>query len=1238
MWSDHIATRGLSMKYKRMDWFIVVTSVVFSVSCGGGGCGGCSSFEPIPGGFPAAKRTASSTQLRVSSTGLAALAADPAGLLGSIGAVNGVLTFNAPVSCTGTTPTCCPGGVPKNPCGPIDIDLTPAAGDLPRLELKPSQGNARLDITVRARVKSEADIPVKLPLIGDCGLKIDTTVGPIQDVAIDAPLSFVADATAGTTRVAVGTVALANLSADDVRLTGGFFCKASNSILGLLLGVLRGQLTTAVQTTIQGQTCKKCPSGQVAECGSAFATACTNQVCMEGAQCFQELGLVGRVRGSALFASLSPGTTGALDLYEVAGTATSNNGGLALGVLGGMQPAGVARDRCGPAATPPPRVTVPLSAFFQGNTRPDTGEPFDVAFGVHASQLAELAYAGYDSGLLCLTIGHGFAAQLSSDTLSLLARSLGKLVESNAAMAVGIRPQRPPVIGLGKNTFTDDGAGGKQLAEPLIDLRFTAAELDFFVAVDDQWIRTFTVVADLHLPIGLQVAGMGQLTPVLGEVADAFTHVSVKNAEAITEAPADLAGLFPSLLALVLPQLSNGLSPVSLPALGSLSLDVKAITAVDSNSFLAIFANLAPAAAMARAQVETRASLAAIDEPSSAIARDPARWAGARGPSVTVDLGGDLPDLEWSYRLDDGTWSAWSGSPRQTVRSRVLWLSGVHRLEVRARQIGFPASMDDTPVALELPIGMAAEAAGKRGAGQPFHGQPGGAGCACDSSGGPGAAAPLALLIAIVLGAGHRLRGLRPGIVRLRRRVGRVGGTVWLVALGCLPGCSSGTVAPCSDATCLPGEVAHGSLGRFTSVAADGDRVVVATYDSTLGDLVVVDATDTAHPKLKVVDGVPGGVTATHDGGYRDGIEAPGPDVGAWTSIAISGGRARVAYQDRDSGALRYAQERSRDQWSSHVVDGGNGETVGAYASLAIDGDGKPAIAYLAVGNDDGMGHLVTELRIARATSQDPEEGAWSTTVVTSAPGSCAGLCGAGRSCARGPVPGMPERCVASTTDCAPACGGGDVCAAGACLAAVADPTVAELATGTGLFASLVVLPDGRLSVAYYDRSRRALELSVETGAGTNLFTETSLDAAAAGDRGMWASAAVDASGTIHVAYQDALRDQLMYTTWHDMPGTPEVVDDGQRAADRPHNVGAAAALYLVNGAPAIAYQDGLTADVYVATRSGAGWASTGIATGPLLDGFSIGATTGHGGSPVLAWGALDPAGDPIGQLVVESP
>ena len=1208
----------------RPDWFVILASLVCAVSCGGGGCGGCASLEPIPGGFPAGKRTPSAAQLRVSSTGFSAIAADPAALLGGlIGGSGGILKFPAPVNCGGTIPTCCPGGVPKAACGPIDIDIA-TPGAQPRLELVPSQGNARIDLTVRARVKTETDIPVKLPLIGDCGLAIDTTAGAVKELQIDAPISFATDPTAGTTRAQVGAVTIGNLATADVRLTGGFFCQATNVILNQLIGILRDNLTTAVQTTIQGQTCKACPSGQVAECGSGFATACTNRVCMQGTQCFQELGVAGRLRGSSLFAGLSSGTTGALDVYEVAGSAASDGGGLSLGLLGGMQPGGAARDRCGPAATAPAPVTVPVSAFFQGNTRPDTGQAFDVAIGLHASQLAELAYAGYDGGLLCLTIGQSVSAQLSSDTLSLVARSLGGLVESNAPMAVGLRPQSPPAIRLGNNTFMDDGAGGVKLVDPLLDVAFTAAELDFFLSIDDQWIRTFTVVSDIHLPIGLQVAGMGELVPVLGDTTGAFSNLSVKNSAAVTEPPADLAAVFPAVLRLVLPQLTKGLPSIALPAIGGLGLDVQDITAVDNGAFLAVFARFAAAAPVA--QVHTRAQLAAIDEPSREVATQPRRWAGAAGPSVTVELGGDRPGLEWSHRLDAGTWSAWSASPRQTVRSELFWLAGTHRMEVRARQIGVPASIDPVPVVLELPIGAAAAGAPRRGPGGRVPGQAG-AGCACDGGGGLAGGAPIALAIALLLAPVRR--GLHRGLRRCAAWLG-------LAALAGLAGGGCGHTPACGDA-CLPGEVAHGSLGRFTSIAADRDRAMVATYDSLLGDLVVADATDPAKPALVVVDGVPSGAAPTHDGGYRGGVQDAGPDVGAWTSIAIAGGLARVAYQDRDAGALKYAHETARGRWASYVVDAGTGEAVGAYASLAIAGNGAPAIAYLAIGNDDGMGHRVTELRLARAGAADPGESDWTTSVVASAPGSCAGACGAGLACIAGAAPGEPERCTAPTADCAAACATGEVCVATACVAELVDPMIAGLATGTGLFASLVALPDGRLAIAYYDREQRALMLAIETAAGSSAFDATALDAGPGGDRGLWASAAVDAGGTIHVAYQDAQGDRLMYTTWNGAPGSPEVVDDGARPGDRPHRVGAAAAIALVDGAPAIAYQDGLDADVYVATRAGAAWSTLAVATGPALDGFSIGAAV-RGGAPVLAWGALDPAGTPIGRLVVQAP
>jgi hypothetical protein len=203
----------------------------------------------------------------------------------------------------------------------------------------------------------------------------------------------------------------------------------------------------------------------------------------------------------------------------------------------------------------------------------------------------------------------------------------------------------------------------------------------------------------------------------------------------------------------------------------------------------------------------------------------------------------------------------------------------------------------------------------------------------------------------------------------------------------------------------------------------------------------------------------------------------------------------------------------------------------------------------------------------------------------------------------------------------------------------IVDPMIDDVPTGTGLWVSMVLMPDGRLAAAYYDQARRALVLNAESAQDSNQFTETILDGNVDGaDRGMWSSAVAADDGTVHVAYQDALGDQLMYTTWNGTAGTPELVDDGERPGDRTHPVGAGNAIYLVNGTPAIAYQDGMTADVYVATRGATMWSTTPLATGPLLDGFSIGATTAHGGAAVLAWDARDPAQDPPNTLQVVLP
>jgi MYXO-CTERM domain-containing protein len=1233
----------MKLAKRRIDWFVVVTSVVFAVSCSGGGCGGCTTFGPIPGGYPPAKRAPNAVQVRVTPTALSFIEANPASLLGSLagGASAGVVKFPVPSSCSGDPYVCCDSNHNAvQPCGPVDIDLNQHAGDPAVLTLAPQSGASQLNLVINSRIKTEMDLPFEYSFLS-CGVQVDSTGdtggGTKPYFTISAQIQFVQDAVSGTTRINANSVTVTNVDSGDLSLNGHDFgsdiaCAGATAFLGFATSLITDQLASQIQSAINGATCKSCPSGDVAECGSSFATACTGGTCMEGNVCLQELGIDGRAKSVSLFGGLSPGTGGGIDMYEVAGGyATTDNSGIALGLLGGMEPAGTPRDLCGPATTEPALATITPSTIFQGNAF--NGSNFDVGLGLHKSQLDALAYAGYNGGLFCLTLGHSTVSQLTTDTLGLVSRSLTHLVTENSPMAVGLRPQSPPTITLGKNTFMTDGMGNKTLDQPLLDIKFQALEIDFFAEVDQQWIRVFTVVTDVHLPVGLDAAMPGQLTPVLGNPMDAFTNISVKNSDAVTESPASLAGLFPSLLGIVLPQLSNGLSPISLPALGGLVLNITSVTSVGdtpsdtANNYLAIFANLAIATPMR--PVKTSVNVLAIHERPQSVQKNPSAWPSSTPPEVQLQLGGNASDLEWQIKLDGGTWSAWSKNPRPTLSPRTFWLPGYHKAEVRARQAGRPETTDNAPVTVELPIGVPPRSIAKDGTGaNGFHGQAGGAsGCGCESGkGGAGSGALMALVILLVVAP----------LRRLRRRAARLGGTVWLAALACLPACDCGD-KPCGSAACMPGEVAH-APGKWTSISGDDKRVMVATYDPQNGDLVVVDATNPQKLAYKVVDGTLDGETPTFDPStYRGGKTDPGPDVGAWTSIAMSRHVANVAYQDRDAKTLKFASEDGG--WRSHVVDQGGAFAAGEYANLLFDADGHPAIAYITTGNDDGAGHIVTNLQLARSGRTNPGSASdWAISTIASAPGTCAGLCSGGQVCVAGAAATDPQTCVTPGT-CTPGCGSGSVCVNNACVTELVDPKVDDVATGTGLFVSLVLLPDGRLAAAYYDQVRRALVLSVETAKGSSQFMENLLDGNVDGaDRGMWSSAVAAGDGTVHLAYQDALGDQLMYTSWNGTPGTPVVVDDGQRPGDRTHPVGSGNAIYLVNGTPAIAYQDGMTSDVYVATQSGTTWTTNPLAMGPLLDGFSIGATTAHGGVAVLAWDLRDPANDPPNGLQVMQP
>ena len=154
--------------FRRANWVLIAIAILIASGGCGGGCSGCG-ITPIPGGFPNAKRTVNAGQVRVSTSGISKITADPAAVLGPLigGATNGVIQFPAPVSCGGSTPLCCDDNGNAIPnCGPIDIYLNKQTGDQPRLQLDPGATAQDLAVTVRARIKTVHDLYVTISFLG----------------------------------------------------------------------------------------------------------------------------------------------------------------------------------------------------------------------------------------------------------------------------------------------------------------------------------------------------------------------------------------------------------------------------------------------------------------------------------------------------------------------------------------------------------------------------------------------------------------------------------------------------------------------------------------------------------------------------------------------------------------------------------------------------------------------------------------------------------------------------------------------------------------------------------------------------------------------------------------------------------------------------------------------------------------------------------------------------------------
>ncbi|MBK7536681.1 MAG: hypothetical protein IPI49_15205 [Myxococcales bacterium] len=515
-----------------------------------------------------------------------------------------------------------------------------------------------------------------------------------------------------------------------------------------------------------------------------------------------------------------------------------------------------------------------------------------------------------------------------------------------------------------------------------------------------------------------------------------------------------------------------------------------------------------------------------------------------------------------------------------------------------------------------------------------FHGQAG-AGCSC-SSGGPGGGA---VTLVLVLG-GLLLRRRAPSSRRAAKRRGHGSwqGLLALVVSALVPGCNCGGTAGqscelvedcagfcgarevpfCVEGTCVcADDIEAGKIGLYSDVAAAPDgQAWVAAYAQLHGDLVVTKAAPgrIAAEAWEWVDGVPDGPVEVENAKIRGGIGAAGPDVGMYTSIAVTrAGEPVVSYFDRETASLRFAQ-RSGGTWKKHVVDvgtknlsGATGALVGMYTSLTLrSDDGRPGIAYLAHVKDASG----TRAEVRYASAQVPEPtaaGDWLIKIVDTAP-----------------VPAVtPE-----------------------------NPNVYPLPGGLGLFVDSARLPSQAPVVVYYDRTSGALKMSSFNATQNRFDPPAVLSGGAGNDAGWSPTMAVDGTGKIHVAYVGAARDDLEYLKVGSPMPPPEIVDDGYRIVGttpdgqpRPelHFVGDDAALVMMpNGQPAVAYQDATSHELLVARRAPSGaWARVTLAGAeePFVGAYGFfAAAAGAGGKLLVSTWVLDPANDDQWMEIFERP
>ncbi|MFN3199774.1 MAG: MYXO-CTERM sorting domain-containing protein [Bradymonadia bacterium] len=694
-------------------------------ACGrGGGCGGCDS----EGNFDDKDRVHSAIQVRISEPGIQFLEENlepilaetlPEGLdiclPGDGGTIEDPL-FGIDLFDWGYCQAVCDDG--SNGCQ-IGIDIQGV--DLQLID--PS--------TVRASI-TFSELSVMLDVFADgiaeCTLSVN---GPGFPVAVDLDLSTPDPRRDLTFSIGNPQYNLADL---EIRLrsgNGGFLSEAcdlidgvinfpfiGDFILGVLQGFLDGPLEDLLNGFVEDFTCATCEID--ADCPLEGGGRCVDGTCeLNGACIPAPLGVEGVLDTGSLVSSVSPGVEAELTYIATPGSYVEvENNGLSLGVISGAiaEPA-----RCVPLRAQPPTDELPRAESLRGNADPN-GNPYEVGIAVSQNIVDHFMWAGYMSGTLCLTLGTDTIEQLNSTLLGALVPGLRELTRRQPApVALTVAPQAVPAVTFGQNILSAEPNedGQREIVDPLLTLDIPDFWLDFHVFAEGRWIRIFSLSMDISVPIAVDFTPENGIIPVLGDIAGGITNLEANNAEILAPGATErLVTLLPTLLNGLLPSLTESLAePIELPDLLGYRLDLQegSLRGIENNTFLGVFtaldradANEPPPGMGARFAVETDVELLEVFSPNPADL-EPGVPEGWRKPFVRVALDAwdgtaDEAEMEYSWRIDGGSWSLFSATDEMVIRDPALLMQGRHTLAVRARRADDYHTLDPDPAELSFII------------------------------------------------------------------------------------------------------------------------------------------------------------------------------------------------------------------------------------------------------------------------------------------------------------------------------------------------------------------------------------------------------------------------------------------------------------------------------------------------------------------------------------------------------